>query len=173
MRSFLLQQRDSFLTINTHLHLHLQEVYKDYGPCYGYQLFSYERYNGILGNFHTNQLSIEIQLTRRFIEKAQIKSFISPVDLEHHSIFVGLLGAKSAGSATDTLFGQTAFLNSNFTDLTSLHSDATVTLLPPFVLYKFDSVFLSYLRTYQSFITGVNILEVPQLCLKLDGGPSI
>ena len=111
---------------------------------------------------------------RRFIEKAQIKSFITPVDLEHHSIFVGLLGAKSAGSATDTLFGQTAFLNSNFTDLTSLHSDSTVTLLPPFVLYKFDSVFLSYLRTcYQCFIPGVNILEVPQLCCKLNGGPSI
>jgi len=157
----------SFLTINTHLHLHLQEVYKDYGPCYGYWLFSYERYNGILGNFHTNQLSIEIQLMRRFIENAQIKSFISPVDLEHHSIFVGLLGAKSAGSATDTLFGQTTFLNSNITDLASLHTDANVTLLPPFVLYKFDSVFLSYLRTcYQSFIPGVNILEVPQLCRK-------
>ena len=72
---------------------------------------------------------------RRFIEKAQIKSFISPVDLEHHSIFVGLLGAKGAGSVTDTLFGQATFLNSNFTDLTSLRTDATVTLLPPFVLY--------------------------------------
>ena len=31
-----------FLTINTHVHLHLQNVFKDYGPCYGYWLFSFE-----------------------------------------------------------------------------------------------------------------------------------
>ena len=31
----------NFLTINTHLHLHLQNVFKDYGPCYGYWLFSF------------------------------------------------------------------------------------------------------------------------------------
>lgn len=87
--------------------------------------------------------------------------------MEHHSIFAGLLGAKSAGSATDTLFGQTTFLTSNFTDLTSLHTNVNVTLLPPFVLYKLDSVLLSYLRTcYQSFIPGVNLLEIPQLCRK-------
>ena len=28
----------SFLTINTHLHLHLQNIFNDYGPCYGYWL---------------------------------------------------------------------------------------------------------------------------------------
>ena len=58
----------SFITINCHLHLHLQNVFKVYGPCYGFWLFSFERYNGMLGKYHTNQLSIEIQLMRRFIE---------------------------------------------------------------------------------------------------------
>lgn len=51
-----------FLTLNTHLHLHLAECFLDYGPCYGFWLFSFERYNGILGKYHTNQQAIEIQL---------------------------------------------------------------------------------------------------------------
>ena len=54
-----------FLTINSHLHLHLSSCYKDYGPCYGFWLFSFERYNGLLGKYHTNQLSIEIQIMRQ------------------------------------------------------------------------------------------------------------
>lgn len=48
-----------FLTLNTHLHLHLERCYKDYGPCYGFWLFSFERYNGILGKYHTNNSFIE------------------------------------------------------------------------------------------------------------------
>ena len=159
----------SFLSINMHLHLHLQEVFKDYGPCYGYWLFSYERYNGMLGNYHTNQLSIEIQLMRRFIENMHIRSLanLDMVGSEHLFIFRDLLGAKSGGSASDTLFGQTIFLTSNFTNLTSLQTNVNVTLLSPFILYTFDSVSLSYLRTcYQTFIPDVDILEIPQLCCK-------
>lgn len=50
-----------FLTLNMHLHLHLKNCFMDYGPCYGFWLFSFERYNGMLGHYHTNQLFIEIQ----------------------------------------------------------------------------------------------------------------
>ena len=55
---------------NMHLHCHLQECVKDFGPIYGFWLFSYERYNGLLGNFPTNKKSVEIQLMRHF-EKDQ------------------------------------------------------------------------------------------------------
>ena len=156
----------SFLSINMHLHLHLQKFFKDYGPCYGYWLFSYERYNGILGNYHTNQLSIEIQLMRRFIENVHIRFLANPdmVGSEHFFIFKDLLGAKSVGSASDTIFGQTTFLTSNFTDLPSLQTGVNVTLLSPFVLYAFDGVSLR--MCYQAFIPNVDILEVPQLCCK-------
>ena len=159
----------SFLSINMHLHLHLQEMFKHYGPCYGYWLFSYERYNGMLGKYHTNCLSIEIQLMRSFIENMHIRSLANEdiVGVEHLSIFRDLLGANCAGSATDTLFRQTTFLTSNFTDLASLETNVDVTLLSPFVLHSFDSVLLSYLRTcYQTFVPDVNILEIPQLCHK-------
>ena len=123
----------------------------------------------MLGKYHTNCLSIEIQLMRRFIESMHIRSLANEdiVGVEHLSIFRDLLGVNCAGSATDTLFRQTTFLTSNFTDLASLETNVDVTLLSPFVLHSFDSVLLSYLRTcYQTFVPDVNILEIPQLCHK-------
>ena len=63
-----------FLAINSHLHLHLSSCYKDYGPCYGFWLFSLERYNGLLGKYHTNQLSIEIQIIRQFINDMSVRN---------------------------------------------------------------------------------------------------
>ena len=52
------------ITPNMHLHAHLRECIQDYGPIYSFWLFSFERYNGMLGNFPNNQRSIEIQLMR-------------------------------------------------------------------------------------------------------------
>ena len=54
------------VTPNMHLHTHLVDCVLDYGPVYAFWLFSFERYNGILGEFKTNQLSVEIQIMRKF-----------------------------------------------------------------------------------------------------------
>ena len=151
----------SFLTINTHLHLHLKKVYKDYGPCYGYWLFSFERYNYILGKYHTNNLSIEIQLMRKFIQNMHIRSMVKSDALapEHLYIFKELLCDMSGGSASETLFGQVSH--------SLLHNQVYVKLLPPFVLHHFDSVSLSYLRmSYLAFLPDIDLLEVPQICRK-------
>lgn len=37
-------------TINIHLHCHLTECVKDFGPVYAFWLFAYERFNGIMGS---------------------------------------------------------------------------------------------------------------------------
>ena len=55
-------------TINMHLHCHLSECVKDYGPVYAFWLFAYERFNGIMGSYHTNCKNISVQLTRRFLD---------------------------------------------------------------------------------------------------------
>lgn len=156
----------SFPTINTHLHLHLEDIFRDYGPCYGYWLFSFERYNGILGKYHTNQQSIEIQLMRRFIENMHIRSLVNPDSMapEHFCICKDLLGARSSGSASDTVFGVS---NSSSGNLNFDLRHPNINLLHPFVLHHFDSVTLSYLRIcYQMFIPTVDVLEIPQLCRK-------
>ena len=41
---------------------HLKDSILDYGPVYSFWLFSYERYNGILGAVPTNNKGVEVQL---------------------------------------------------------------------------------------------------------------
>ena len=62
------------VTPNMHMHAHLRECLLDYGPVYGFWLFSFERYNGILGSQPTNNRCIEAQLLERFIEDNYVRS---------------------------------------------------------------------------------------------------
>ena len=48
-----------------HLHCHLKECIFDFGPIYSFWLFSFERYNGILGSLHNNNKDIECQILQR------------------------------------------------------------------------------------------------------------
>ena len=73
----------SFITPNLHLHAHLKECILDYGPLHGFWLFSFERYNGILGKISTNNRSIEYQFMRRFLEDSESVSFSHPEMYDH------------------------------------------------------------------------------------------
>jgi hypothetical protein len=55
-------------TPNKHLHCHLAECIKEYGPIHYFWLFSFERYNGILEGLPTNNRALEIQLMWRFVK---------------------------------------------------------------------------------------------------------
>jgi len=59
-----------FVTPNIHLHAHLAECMFDYGPIYSFWLFSFERYNGLLGNMPTNRKNIELQFMNRFCRES-------------------------------------------------------------------------------------------------------
>ena len=67
-----------------HLHCHLANCLKDYGSIYGsiygFWLFPFEKYNGILGNYQTNKRSVEIQLMRRFLRHTDILNHLPPGD---------------------------------------------------------------------------------------------
>ena len=56
------------VTPNMHMHGHLAECILEYGPMSSFWLFSFERYNGILGDQPTNNRSIEVQVMNRFIQ---------------------------------------------------------------------------------------------------------
>ena len=113
-------------TINMHLHGHLQECVKDYGPVYSFWCFAFERMNGILGSYHTNNRNISIQLARRFLENKLYASYNWPQ--EFVSEFLPLLqkfeynkGSLKQGS------------------LSTCRSDMTVTPLPPIQEHGFLS----------------------------------
>ena len=52
---------------NMHFHGHLKECVLNYGPVYNFWCFSFERFNGILSSFKTNNRCIEIQLMRKLL----------------------------------------------------------------------------------------------------------
>ena len=54
-----------------HLHLHYKEIILDYGPVYSYWCFSFERLNGILGDYYTNNQNIEVQFMKKFLMHQQ------------------------------------------------------------------------------------------------------
>ncbi|OAD68816.1 C2H2-type zinc finger transcription factor [Phycomyces blakesleeanus NRRL 1555(-)] len=59
----------TILTCNMHLHLHLRETICDFGPVYGYWLFRFERYNGLLKNVNTNRKdSFEVTYMNSFVQ---------------------------------------------------------------------------------------------------------
>ena len=49
--------------------LTFHSVLINYGPVYGFWLFSFERYNGLLGSTVTNNRSVEIQFMRDFLKE--------------------------------------------------------------------------------------------------------
>lgn len=56
------------ITPNIHLHCHLHDCIKNFGPVSSFWLFPYERFNGVLGDEPTNNHSIELQVMKRFLE---------------------------------------------------------------------------------------------------------
>ena len=53
---------------------HLRKCLKESGPFYGFWCFSFERYNGILRSFSTNNHSMSVQLMKKFISGIYIES---------------------------------------------------------------------------------------------------
>jgi len=137
----------------------LKTCYQDYGPCYGYWLFGFERYNGMIGKYNTNQLSIEIQLMRRFVNDMSIKSIVHRdiyLNTEQQELYETLLGSSSGGTSTGTLYEQGFEVSGNLmTRMSSSEIDISPSLdylenegakvLPPFTLYSFDLDVLAYL----------------------------
>ena len=96
----------SAVTPNMHLHCHLKDIILDYGPVQEFWLFSFERYNGILGNQPTNNRAIEEQLMKRFIRDNMINYIDFPEEFKSDFSSV-LTSDKLIGSVGETLMTYT------------------------------------------------------------------
>ncbi|XP_028419139.1 uncharacterized protein LOC114544841 [Dendronephthya gigantea] len=72
------------ITPNMHMHTHLADCILDYGPVYSFWLFSFERYNGILGNYSNNNKSIELQIMRKFLRDQNLRELEFPKECVQH-----------------------------------------------------------------------------------------
>ena len=75
-----------FCTPNMHLHLHLKGCLENFGPVYAIWCFSFERYNGTLGHYHTNNYNIITTYMKKIVlhqslssmDHSSYNSFLSP-----------------------------------------------------------------------------------------------
>ena len=71
-----------FCTTIESLHGHLKDVILDFGPMQEFWLFSFERYNGVLGKQPSNNRSIEPQLMHRFLRDNLASCLTYPKDFQ-------------------------------------------------------------------------------------------
>jgi len=87
---------------NFHLHGHLKEILLDYGPSQELWLFSYERYNGLLGKLPTNNNAIEPQLMQKFLRENFSYSLSCPENFKEGFLMYDIPD-RITGSVRETL----------------------------------------------------------------------
>ncbi|OAD69113.1 hypothetical protein PHYBLDRAFT_172942 [Phycomyces blakesleeanus NRRL 1555(-)] len=133
-----------FLLPNMHLHLHLRETVLNFGPVYGYWLFSFERCNGILKNYAANRKDgFERTYMKKYLDEAYQRDLICQTLLitqsEHLAIILELTASTansittstSTSTATSIQFDINAFLNSSEINFDIVKGNKP---LPPFAL---------------------------------------
>ena len=75
-------------TPNMHMHTHLRDCLEDYGPVYAFWCYAFERYNGILGSYHTNYRNIGKQIMKKFIREQSAKSAEMPKEFAELDILM-------------------------------------------------------------------------------------
>ena len=86
LRSFCIAFQELFgnyaCTINMHKHLHLKECVEDFGPVYSFWCYPFERFNGQLGAYHTNNRNVERQIVQKFLREQSLALADINTDLE-------------------------------------------------------------------------------------------
>lgn len=98
----------SSVTPNMHMHGHLKDSILDFGPIQEFWLFSFERYNGILGNQPNNNRVIEPQLMRRFLRDNFAMSFKYPLEFSEDFSSIAITN-RAVGSIGDTLLSSSQY----------------------------------------------------------------
>ena len=71
---------------NFHWCTHLSDQIRDYGPVYGFWSFTFERLNGVLKNYNTNNHSggeIEVSFFRSYLRDNRVREIVSILFLIH------------------------------------------------------------------------------------------
>ena len=137
-------------TPNMHLHLHIKNCLLDYGPAHSFWCFSFERYNGLLGSYHTNQKNIEIQIMRKFINSQILlstKTFFKPEFLNTLQPAAGRISSTmSSQSYTDIDCVKLLNKSTSYLPGISFKADHTSLLLPPYRHRVFSADFVNLLE---------------------------
>ena len=141
-------------TPNMHLHLHLKDCVLDYGPVYSFWLFAFERFNGILGAYNTNNRDIEVQIMGEFLQYQQATKMEIPSGFPQ---FTTILKTSNAGSLHQIMCDGKALLelkrlSTSLSTISSFEVQDFMKLLPPHSQQVFSAKDLNNLRDLHSFI---------------------
>ncbi|SMN02307.1 hypothetical protein SPONN_807 [uncultured Candidatus Thioglobus sp.] len=97
------------LTPNMHLAGHITDCIRDHGPVYAFWLYAFERMNGILGSFQTNNHDVTIQLMRKFLNMQGVSLDQWPQDVRSEFLVLFQKCCKESGSLSETNFSVDTF----------------------------------------------------------------
>ena len=124
-------------TPNMHMHLHLKECIFDYGPVYAFWTFSFERYNGKLGSFPTNNRDMTVSMMKKFIDGAKNISSYQKINIDRRPRLEKFgLGCKNEGSNP---FGKLLILNQIKRKINLTEHDFKRVLHSPISMPKIES----------------------------------
>ena len=140
-------------TMNMHLHGHLTECIRDFGPVYSFWCFAYERMNGILGEYHTNNHHISVQFMRRFLDSKEYAPHKWPKEFAKD--YLPLLN--------HCIYNKGSLMQTNLeTEIQSQKYRA----LPPIREFVLSEIQKSELRRYFDVETSGQAYHVLSLCQK-------
>jgi len=138
-----------------HLHLHLKESFLDYGPPHAFWCFAFERYNGILGSYHTNKKSVESQFMKKFLtNQAMCALFLSDNNNPLQEFFpMKSIEEADFSNLTDICDNSTQvqnivdFPSKPLGNIENFARNAVIDLVPPSFESYFDSVQFQHLTS--------------------------
>ena len=116
------------LAPNMHLLAHISDCIRDHGPVYAFWLYAFERMNGVLGTFQTNNVDTSVQLMRKFLRMQDFCVGQWPDDIKNDFSFV----LKDCKLDSDT---------------GSENLKQQIQALPPLVEKSFDELEIEEIRT--------------------------
>lgn len=153
------------VTPNMHLHLHLKQCILDYGPVYSFWLFSFERFNGILGAFQTNNRSVEIQIMRKFLQKHELRDIPLPERFQEtfQPVFQLLQEAQQVGTLGESIPSIPSTLNLSVDQVQRCLEWSNInaySCFSPRSIDVLDDDYTEYLlKTYETILPQQSVIE--------------
>ena len=152
-------------TPNMHLHCHIAECCKDYGPAHTTWCFSFERCNGILGAMPNNNKSLAI-------EKTMIKKFIQQMEYTSTDSagFGNVLSSFFPETLAGTLKESTTQVSSRELSMplplrNTVYNNAVVNPVGSFREHAISEEMVQCLtKMYQIIFSGCDVIHCTSLC---------
>ena len=153
-------------TFNMHLHVHIKQTLLDFGPPHASWCFPFERYNGILGSYHTNNRSIEPQIMRKFCQNQAVHS-LKCNDLSDEFNLSLPYNTKNVHAPKSIHLFHFAFDPLNSIDNFAISKNEAVSSLPPIYQDVLNAVEADELEhIYTQLYPLKSICHIPRFCYK-------